>query len=356
MGANSKIEWTHHTFNPWIGCTKVAAGCEHCYAEALAKRTRIAKWGPYGSRVLTSENYWRQPLKWNREAAAAGERRRVFCASLADVMEDWPGSISVRGVEPLAMSLDEVRGWLFALIDATPHLDWLLLTKRPENILRMWPDKHEERPVFPGAPGELGKPLPCVVRFACRHNVWLGTSIAEQGDANRNIPELLACRDLAPVLFLSCEPLLGPVEVGRSLREHWRCDSCTHEGHFARGGDGVLQPCTCGGIPRRVRRGIDWVIAGGESGPGARPMHPDWARSLRDQCLAAAVPFFFKQWGEWAVSDSCEALPGRPSCTGGRFKDGTCMQRLGKNDAGRELDGRTWDELPGGGRVQQGAK
>lgn len=276
MGENSKIEWTDHTFNPWIGCTKVAAGCTHCYAEALAKRTGLATWGPAGTRTKTSEAYWRQPAKWNRDAAKAGRRARVFCASLADVFEDWDGPVlDHRGDEVFAptgnitrirpATLDDVRHALFALIDATPDLDWLLLTKRPENVRRLWP-------ALAGGCG--GSPC-CTYRA----NVWLGTSVATQEDADANWPHLLACRDLAPVLFLSAEPLLGPMDLTRYAELGTR-------------NDGENAPHSALRTPRFP---IDWLIAGGESGPGARPMHPDWARSIRDQCQAGGVPFFFKQ-------------------------------------------------------------
>lgn len=220
MADNSKIEWCDHTFNPWIGCAKVAAGCEHCYAESYARRYGKAVWGPSGTRVKTSYNYWRQPVKWNREAATVhasyiGPTRRqsVFCASLADVFEDWQGPIhddsgaqlfhdgTERTHEPV--TLDDLRSDLFALIDATPHLDWLLLTKRPENVPRMWPGRCTDKDL--GGNG-------CTMT-AYRNNVWLLTSVSTQTDADRNIPHLLKCRDLVPVLGVSAEPLLGPVNI-----------------------------------------------------------------------------------------------------------------------------------------------
>lgn len=347
MGENSAIEWTDHTFNPWIGCTKVAAGCEHCYAEAFAKRYSKAVWGAHGTRVKTSADYWRKPLKWNHEQSellqhapkyAAHHRPRVFCASLADVFEDWDGPIiAMVNKQPAYLgpdwrassgpndraTMDDLRRDLFALIDATPHLDWLLLTKRPENIRRIWPAKS-------GA-------AVCASKIDCTHpdckwsyereNVWLLTSVATQADADRNVPELLKCRDLVPVLGLSCEPLLGPIQFPLPC----------HESIFW--------------------TGINWVIAGGESGPHARPMHSDWARSLRDQCVAAQVPFFFKQWGEWAPGAANEftqwpeidtrrpllmpAHPGRPGTDQHQI-----MLRVGKKAAGRLLDGQKWNEFP----------
>lgn len=339
MAENSAIEWTDHTFNAWEGCTKVAAGCANCYAEARAERFGSVKWGPKGTRRVASESYWRQPVKWNREAEKAGVCRRVFCASLADVFEDWNGPMhrsgqrlfwshtpygdkwhwigedDTAGGEDL-VSMDSVRNRLFDLIDQTPSLDWLLLTKRPENIRRMW---------------DLGRGRP---------NVWLMTSVATQEDADRNVPELLRCRDLAPVLGLSCEPLLGPVKLDTLLHggpPRWLTGEIDH------------------GDPT-----IDWVIAGGESGPSARPMHPDWARSLRDQCAAAGVPFFFKQWGEWAPESQIGPIQTACDCVamdqlGDEYSPGDFMApeanverlcRVGKKAAGRLLDGVTHDEYP----------
>ena len=155
MGANSKIEWTHHTFNPWTGCQKVSAGCTNCYAESWAKRSGVVKWGANGTRRKTSKSNWQQPIKWNREAQEAGERRRVFCASLADVFEDR----------------DDLVLWrhdLFDLIEETPHLDWLLLTKRPEDAWLYLTGMYA---------GDA--PLP---------NVWLGTSVEDQQRAEERIP------------------------------------------------------------------------------------------------------------------------------------------------------------------------
>ena len=255
MAENSAIGWTHHTFNPWRGCQKVAPGCTNCYAEALAKRNPsvLGTWGADGTRVVAAEAYWREPLKWQRQAAAAGERRRVFCASLADVFEDWNGPITnVRG-EKLLCNQADLRRRLFALIDETPDLDWLLLTKRPEHILRMTPavrvnsqqqaDDRNER-------GEL-----------YRRNVWLLTSVSEQATADANIPALLACRDLAPVLGVSAEPLLGPIN---------------------------LQAAGALAAP-------DWLIVGGESGPRRRPCEVAWIVDVVDQCRAAALRCYVKQ-------------------------------------------------------------
>lgn len=242
----SKIEWTDHTWNPWIGCTRVSPGCVNCYAETMMdKRYGKVKWGPQGKRVRTSADYWKQPLKWNREAAAAGERRRVFCASLADVFEYKRDQ---------ARDMHSWRTELFSLIRTTPHLDWLFLTKRPELVFAIAPWFINEIEEYP--------------------NVWIGTSVENQEYADKRIPELLKIP--AAVRFLSVEPLLGPVDISQWLS----CDTC---------------------LDRRVHwcgaNLVDWVIVGGESGPNARPMHPDWARAIRDQCLEAGTPFFMKQMG-----------------------------------------------------------
>lgn len=270
MGQNSTIEWTHHTFNPWWGCAKVSPACAHCYAEAWAKRTGHAVWGNRSERRFFGETHWREPIKWNNEAIAKGERRRVFCASMADVFER-------------RADLNESRRKLWALIEATPALDWLLLTKRPWNISKMVPWGAK----WPG-------------------NVWLGTTVENQNWAEKRIPALL--ENPSVVRFLSCEPLLGEVSLSG-----WNSE-------------------------------IHWVIAGGESGPGARPMHPDWARSLRDQCTGSKIPFHFKQWGHW-VPTELSTVEGWGS---GREVDfeGARLIGLGKKAAGRILDGKTWDEFP----------
>lgn len=376
MGENSKIEWCDNTFNPWLGCTKVAAGCAHCYAETLMdSRYRKAKWGPGGTRVLTSAANWQKPLAWNKAAEAAGVRQRVFCASLADVFEDWGGPISAQSgdvwTKPYLqrewgranwttcdaetmqrdpqgwqfVTLDDVRRELFALIDATPWLDWLLLTKRPENVLRMWPECSIEPNRQPHSDG--------------RHNVWIGCSIATQADADRNIPELLQCRDLSPVLFVSAEPLLGPVDLRKVtvppqhdvLRRPWDTEGFKFNALQEHDDDRFHQAPTT----------LDWVICGGESGPHARPMHPDWARQLRDQCQAADVRFLFKQWGEWLpFSQWSWAPPEIQAGTPSRFRQslvpGTSLNGthqsvvssycVGKKAAGRLLDGVEYSECP----------
>jgi protein gp37 len=332
MGQNSKIEWTHHTFNPWRGCTKVSEGCQHCYAETMSGRNpgTLGVWGPKGTRVVAAENYWRQPAKWNAEAKAAGERRRVFCASLADVFE---GEESMPGASVDAV--EEARARLWEVIEATPWLDWLLLTKRPRNVVHF----------APYAPG------------AWPYNVWIGTSVENQAAADERIPHLLNVP--ARVRFLSCEPLLGPVDISRWLI----CERCKGEGQvtevFAAGrNSGWMRRVPCPACKGRVwRRDLHWVIVGGESGGKARPMHPQWAHALQEQCQDAGVPFLFKQWGEYVGGTGQRSrfvyLENGQSRAGGvtthEWGDGYHIsERVGKSAAGRLLDGREWNEFPQG--------
>jgi|TARA_A100001391_G_scaffold205410_1_gene205939 protein gp37 len=301
MSENSKIEWTDHTFNPWEGCQKVGPGCDHCYAETRNARFsggQAVNWGPGAPRRRTSAANWRKPLAWNAAHfeffAKHGRRQRVFCASLADVFDNE--------VDP------KWRRDLFDLIELTPNLDWLLLTKRIGNVFRMLPT-HD---------------------WATRGNVWLGATIVNQEEANRDIPKLLAVP--ARVRFLSMEPLLGPVDLTRIMRSSpdsdWAyCDNALSG----------FRATKCGGSDGPA---LDWVIVGGESGPGARPMHPDWVRSLRDHCEEAGVPFLFKQWGQWLPDSQNQAIIG-PS-------GDTQAIRVGKKAAGRLLDGRTWGQFPKG--------
>jgi protein gp37 len=319
---NSKIEWTHHTFNPWVGCTKVSAGCKNCYAETMMdKRWGKVEWGVNGQRLRTSKAYWRKPLAWDKAAAAAGVRHRVFCASLADVFED---KFDQRA------EMDRWRSDLMCLIQSTPNLDWLLLTKRPENVMGMFDAAWQMVGGLPVAE------LPT--------NVWIGVSVENQEQADIRIPELLQIP--AAVRFLSMEPLLGHV----NLTLHDLPENCPtwHDG------------CNC------VM--VDWVIVGGESGHDARPMHLRWARAIRDHCNWAKVPFFFKQWGEWVDSSQiadhglvtenkyslsmCTKTSADVGCMAKRShwrihtNGGFDYYRVGKGAAGRLLDGREWNEFP----------
>lgn len=413
MAANSKIEWTDHTWNPWRGCEHATLpdgsahpGCANCYAEAMSKRnpSALGAWGgsQEGIRVAGVDSYWKTPFKWNREAAIEQEahlgrdrRPRVFCASLADIFEDWGAPIVdpmgrvlyVHDCEPhpephryvpmptegpsgllpgerenldagmyRLLTMADLRQRVFDTIDATPNLDWLILTKRPENVQRMWPSF---------TTGGKQPTVDAIYRGITvrRDNVWLLTSVSDQATADAMIPSLLECRDLVPVLGLSMEPLVGPVSltINRGI-----CD-----GSETGGPPGCGEPIrrdvlsgweTCGCCDEGcepVGPNIDWVIVGGESGPGARPMHPQWARSLRDQCEDAGVPYFFKQWGEWqpqlesASPIVCSGDLTRLRAIGIDGQDGNrsngpyaLMAKLGKKEAGRTLDGREWNQFP----------
>jgi len=238
MGADSKIQWTDHTFNPWWGCARVSPGCEHCYAEAFAKRTGKAKWGVNEERMVTSAANWKLPLKWNRNA---NPRARVFCASMADVFEDRE-------------DLEMVRERLWSLIAETKNLDWLLLTKRPQNFKSMLP--------WIG----ISDPWP---------NVWLGTTVEDQKRADERMPHLASTP--AAVRFLSCEPLLGPVDLRTPTYK--------------------TETRSLGIVDKYALDVIDWVIVGGESGFGARPFDVDWARAVVDQARGVGARPFMKQLG-----------------------------------------------------------
>jgi protein gp37 len=280
MSEDSAIQWTDHTFNPWWGCARVSPACVRCYADSLARRWGHDEiWRRKGPRRMMSDATWRNPVKWNRDAQATGFSALVFCASMADVFEIHP-------VVEVNAQLDAARARLWPLIEQTPWLTWQLLTKRPENVAELtpwdggWPD-----------------------------NVWLGTSVENQRFADERVPVLV--RIPAAVRFLSCEPLLGPVDLSAWLDTPPSC-GCGIAPEGAPGAAGCSAGCMEPEPPA-----IEWVIAGGESGPGFRSLDLDHTRSLRDQCATAGVPFLFKQVG------------GRTSKAGGR-----------------ELDGRTWDEMP----------
>jgi len=265
MGYGTEIEWCDHTFNPWWGCVKVSEACRNCYAERIARRFGVG-WGPEAARRPAAKHYWREPLRWDRIAAREGVRRTVFCGSMCDVLENNP-------------QLDPLRVRLFQLIERTPHLFWLLLSKRMDTAWTVL-----ERCGYDALP----------------QNAALGCTVENQEMAEKRIPNLLAVP--AVMHFVSCEPLLGPLNLSEWLPVE-----------------------TIGGVEMEPL--IDWVIVGGESGWGSRPMEPDWVRGIRDQCVPG-VPFFFKQWGEF-----------------GPVK-GDKLVRMGKKVAGSTLDGREWKEFP----------
>jgi protein gp37 len=255
MAEITKIEWTDSTFNPWTGCQNVSPGCEHCYAESWANRSGIVEWGPHGVRRRTSAATWANPRKWQANAATFqrthGRRQRVFCASLADVFDNQapPGA----------------RGDLWNLIRQCPDLDWLLLTKRPQNIAKMLPADWGARFGYP--------------------NVWLGTTTEDEKHYRLRFPVLAAIP--AVLRFISYEPAVGPL--------------------------GPLN--LCGPLP-------DWIICGGESGPKARVMQHQWAATLRDECEELLIPFFFKQWGTYASNPVPPSADPPKNGKGGGLLDG----------------------------------
>lgn len=226
----TKIEWCDYTMNPWWGCEKVSPACDRCYAEAQAHRWGHNLWGKDAARRIMSDAYWKKPLVWNWDAGKEGVRKLVFCASMADVFED-------------RVDLDAPQCRLWKLIEETPMLDWLLLTKRPENIKRTIP-----------------------WRGRWPYNVWIGATAENQRRYHERVGHLAGVS--ARVSFLSLEPLLEPIDLRPEVADFER---------------------------------INWVIVGGETGPGARHMHPDWARSIRDQCREYGVAFFMKQMSNRAT-------------------------------------------------------
>ncbi|MBW3243308.1 phage Gp37/Gp68 family protein [Epibacterium sp. DP7N7-1] len=332
MVENTKIEWATHTFNPWVGCQKVGPGCDHCYAEVANDGAHAAKWGPHAERVRTKPRNWNMPMKWDRAAAEAGERHRVFCSSLADVFDNH------RSVLP------EWRADLAELILATPHLDWLLLTKRIGNADRML------REMFPeGTPS----------------NIWVGVTITSQAEAGRDIPKLIDLKSEhnLSVAYLSMEPLLGPVDLTNlpdpSGLENSRLDAL--RGRFWMKPEHVTWSVPVGAtVDGRTYVNlcgwIDWVIVGGETGAKPRPMHIDWVRGLRDQCAAAGTAFLFKQWGNWFPFGEVDARGFQSTVSNGKkpglwhewAEEGGFSVIMDKRDAGRGLDGRTWDAVPAG--------
>lgn len=253
MAEKSAIEWTDATFNPWWGCSKVSPGCDNCYAETLAKRLlpHLSLWDVNGDRRLFGHDHWRGPLRWERKAAKEGRRLKVFCASMADVFDNN---------DMLASS----RLRLWQLIRATPHLDWLILTKRIGNAKAM-------------LPSDWG---------AGYSNVWLGISVVNQTEMERDVPKLLATP--ARIRFLSCEPLLGPINFEGCWVEH--LNVAMHENWL---------------------EALDWVIVGGESGHHARPMVEQWAIDLVGQCQAVETAVFMKQGSQanWPRFKDFESFP-----------------------------------------------
>lgn len=270
MGEETKIEWCDHTFNPWIGCTRVSPGCQNCYAERQNGfyKWNGGTWGPGAPRQVTSDANWAKLQQWNRKAAKDGVRRRVFCASLADVFDcEAPAG---------------AREKLFTILEVCQNLEFLLLTKRPENWLAM-------------LPGSWLLSWPANVRlgFTAENQEWFEKRLEHA--------VILRSRFIVPKVFVSYEPAIGELSIASP----------------------------------RARLNIDWLICGGESGPHARPMQPEWARLVRNQCQAAGISFFFKQWGDYR--DFGCGMPGHPLYEAG-------LQLC--SHGGDMLDGRTWQEFP----------
>ncbi len=270
MSEITAISWTNHTFNPWIGCTKVSPGCKNCYADRQNDRYHwTTGWGPGQERHITGGNNWNEPLRWAKKARLAGRREMVFCASLADIFDHEAPVFARRSLWQIIRSTSDI-------------LDWQLVTKRPHRIeLVMHEDGLEHD-------------------FFLNHRVWLITSTEDQEWFNKRVPVLLKIP--AAVHGISGEPLLGSIDARKYLRPTL-CLVCNGSTSVSvRNGNGAYRPCPACLVSKNGQgyaNSLDWVIVGGESQQGARPMHPDWARSLRDQCLESGVPFFFKQWGEW---------------------------------------------------------
>ncbi len=272
MAENSAISWTRHTWNPWMGCTKVSPACDGCYAEALMdKRYGKVQWGNH-PRIRTGAHTWNDPMRWQRQAEKDGDRPFVFCASLADIFDNQ--------VDP------QWRADAFDVMRKTPRLVYLLLTKRPQNIVRL-------------SDADGGLP----------ENAAIGTTVEDQKRADINLAALKVAKiELRPLFtFGSFEPLLGPIAIPPAF------------------------------MP-------DWIITGGETDQGghkSRPTHPDWFRGLRDQAIAHGAAFHHKQNGEW-VSVSEVAGPGAHF----KFDDGATVRRVGKKLSGRTIDGVTHDAFP----------
>jgi protein gp37 len=352
---NTKIQWTDHTVNFWWGCTKVSRACKHCYAETVAKVFgkrlfgTVPEWGAGKPRFERLEAARKESLKLNRKAEKeqrawaalskagvhSGEAEMMPCPDrplvFVNSMSDWLD--------------DEVPiAWLAALLETLhlcPNVDFQLLTKRPENwrsrLLKVWAAEHRK-----------GAPLSDLCKMTSRwtsntdpadipSNVWIGCTVEDQQAADARVPHLLKIP--AKVRFLSCEPLVGAIDLRiPQLR-------------------GAMDDPRFGGNFKDFNEAIHWVIAGGESGGPAEPSHPDWFRSLRDQCAAARVPFFFKQWGEWLPQDHLEAALHaafgdspqsrlQRSYKGQKLDDGTLMLRVGVDTAGHRLEGQEWHQFP----------
>ncbi len=328
---NTNIEWTDHTSNFWWGCTKVSPACQHCYAESVAKVFgkrlfgQVPQWGAGKPRFERLQAARKEALKIQRQAAGAWENWKAAVDAKAGYSGEMPRRPRVF-VNSMSDWLDDEVPiqWLAFLLETLgmcPNVDFQLLTKRPENWLRRFTHFGLHWDLSQDGPGKntANAHSRWLLSGKAPPNFWIGTTVENQQQAEKRIPALLQIP--AQVRFLSCEPLLGPVRI--------------------------FQP----DFGHHSNMGIHWVIAGGESGGPARPMHPDWVRRLRDQCAAAGVPFFFKQWGEWLPVNQAQHLRDESvrldkGYKGHRFDDETLMLRIGKDHTGRLLDGVLHDAFP----------
>lgn len=327
MAENSAIEWTDSTANFWWGCEKVSPGCKHCYADTLAKRYGKKIWGsPKNTTREQKKSVWNDVKKWDRQAGEEGKRINLFTMSMGDFLEDHP-------------DIHDTRNRAIDLLYSLTNTNVQLLTKRPENARKFLPESW----FYGGWP----------------EHILFGVSVENQEQASIRIP--LALDVPAKVRFLSCEPLLEGILLDDGMESWLTCNSTQEDNDDLSSGDNEC--CLSFAHFGTHFHGIDWVIAGGESGHHARPMHPNWARSLRDQCQEAKVRFTFKQWGEWlpgypianddgTMSDNINWQSGftRPANRYGnnviQWGDGTVFAKTGKHTAGRLLDGREWNEMP----------
>lgn len=359
MSQKTKIEWTDTTWNPVRGCSRVSEGCRNCYAEKVAKRFSgtgqpyeglIASGGQWNGNITLAHHLLGEPLKWKSP-------KKIFVNSMSDLFhENVPF---------------EFIASVFAIMGVTTRHTYQILTKRPQRMreffdwalmrqdsLGEWEkleptDFNADSRIFDHWPEDVewrgydncGPLFPYT-------NVWLGVSVEDQKTANERIPWLL--KTPAAVRWISAEPLLGAIDLNAITYEKDQHSECILDALFCED-----HPDDCGPIGTAT---LDWVVVGGESGPGARPTHPDWVRSLRDQCVSAGTAFFFKQWGEWADVDNGpkddSAYDGKPECwahiegghhTGGMgvdFFNMHPMYRVGKKKAGRLLDGAEWSQFP----------
>jgi len=356
----TKIPWCDHTFNPWTGCGHVSAGCDNCYAAAQSRRFGR----DFSQRVRTSERNWKEPLKWNKKAKDWSDRNGEICADCGSKnCSSWKGHWPLhctdcksekrsRVANPLVFcgSMCEWLGDLIRLIHATPNLNWLLLTKRPEAWLQRMGDTFA-RLLLRGADTlklvawRDGNPPP---------NVWIGTTVENQEMADKRIPELLKIPAVGR--FLSCEPLLGEVDLSRYHIGWHHCADCGHvsDPHedIPLGSEIPCWKCSNIGSTEIGGHHLHWVICGGESGHNARPMHPDWPRGLRDQCELAEIPFFFKQWGTWhplGTTDGRQELPfGSYELPSPEWPSGRGFFKKRKGEAHALLDGTEHKHFPKG--------